>query len=92
MAAGAAELSEITVDYKDGTYTVESEIRFDAGQHALYAVFSDWDLATQFSSAFVASHNIAPDESGRSGFYVLNHGCVVFYCKTFERSGYVRCQ
>jgi hypothetical protein len=89
-AAGAAELSQIAVDYKDGTYTVESEVRFDVGQHALYSVFSDWDLATQFSSAFVASHNIAPDESGRSGFYVLNHGCVVFYCKTFERSGYVQ--
>ena len=90
LTASAAELSRIDVDYEGGVYTVESEVRFDAGQHALYAVMSDWDIATQFSNAFVASHNIAPDETGRSGFYVRNHGCVLFYCKTFERSGYVQ--
>ena len=30
-----------------------------------------------------------PDEQGRPQFYVLNRGCVLFFCKSFERQGYV---
>ena len=29
------------------------------------------------------------DENGKPGYYVRNRGCVLFFCKSFERYGYV---
>jgi hypothetical protein len=29
------------------------------------------------------------DESGRPQFYIRNKGCVLFFCQSFERQGYI---
>lgn len=88
-AAGAAELREIVVDREDGRYSLVSEVWFDTDVAALYAVFLDYDLAEQFSSFVVESRNLEADENGRRRFYIRNHGCVWFVCRSFERTGTV---
>ena len=88
-AVSAAEIRSIDVQYEDGLYTLASEAWFDAGLEELYYVFSRWDLSTQFSSAIVEARDLEPDGSGRPGFFVVNRGCMLFFCKTLTRQGYV---
>jgi hypothetical protein len=87
--AGAAEMRSVDVEYENKRYTMQSEAWFDAPIEQVYAVFRDWDLSTQFSSAIVESRDMEPDEQGRSQYYVQNRGCVLFFCLTFERYGHI---
>ena len=87
--ACAAEMRSVDAGYEDGHYTLQSEVWFNAPLEAVYAVFSHWDLSTQFSSAIVKSSDLAPDAQGRPQFFVRNRGCLLFYCRTFDRQGYV---
>ena len=89
LPAHAAEMRSIDVNYEDGHYTLVSEVWFDAGIDAIYDVFSRWDLSEQFSSAVVEARDVEADEQGRPGFIVVNRGCVLFFCKTLRREGYV---
>jgi hypothetical protein len=90
--AGAAEIISIEVDHDAGTYTMKSEVWFDAEVEQVYSVFRHWDNSTKFSSAIVESRDIAPDEQGRPRFYVRNRGCVLFFCTSFERNGFVEAE
>ena len=85
----AAEMRSINVEHHKGRYTVSSEVWFDASVKQVFEVFRHWDLSTQFSSAIVESRDIAADEYGRPGYYVRNEGCLLFFCKSFVRQGYV---
>lgn len=85
----AAELINVEFDRLDDRYVFESVAWFAADVEALYAVFLDYDLSTQFSSAIVEARNEPPDDDGRPGYYVRNEGCVLFFCKSFERHGFV---
>jgi len=89
ISAGAAEMRSIAVDRVEGVYVMESEVHFAADIKDVYAVFADYDLSTQFSGAITEARNIDPDEDSPPGFYIRNHGCVLFFCKSFERYGYV---
>ncbi len=85
----AAEMLSIIVDHDEGTYTMTSEVWFDASVEQVYEVFRYWDNSTKFSSAIVESRDVEPDAQGRPQFYVRNRACVLFFCTTFERRGYV---
>jgi len=87
--ANAGELRSIQVEHEKGQYTVVSEVWFDATVEQVFEVFRQWDLSTQFSSAIAESRDIAADETGRPGYYVRNQGCLLFFCKSFVRQGYV---
>ena len=87
--ASAAELRSIKVDYDRGEYSLVSEIWLDASLEATYQVYSRWDYSTKFSSAIVEARDLEPDDQGRPGFYVRNKGCVLFFCKSLVRQGYV---
>ena len=87
--ATAADLRTIHVDHAKGRYTVSSEVWFDASVEQVFEVFRRWDLSTKFSSAIAESRDIAADEYGRPGYYVRNEGCLLFFCKSFVRQGYV---
>jgi hypothetical protein len=87
--AGAATLREVTVDHVDGTYVMRSEAWFDVGIEKIFALLLDWDQSTKFSSVIVESRNLAPAPDGRGRFYSRNQGCLWFFCKSFERYGYV---
>jgi len=82
----------IQVDYVDGRYSMESVMWFDAGVDETYAVFSDFDLSTKFSSAIVEARNLEPDAQGRPGFYIRNKGCILFFCKLVVRQGHIEAQ
>ena len=87
--AQAAEMLGIEVDYDKGIYTMSSQIWFDATIEQVYQVFRNWDNSTKFSSAITESRNVEPDSEGRPQFYVRNKGCVLFFCTSFERRGYM---
>ena len=87
--ASAAEMRSVEVAYENKRYTMQSEAWFDAPVEQVFAVFGDWDLSTQFSSAIVESRDLEPDEQGRSQYYVRNRGCVLFFCLSFERYGHI---
>lgn len=90
--ADAAELRSIEVDYVDGQYSLDSVVWFDAAVDDIYHVFRRWDFSSRFSSAIVEARDIAPDANGRPGFYVMNRGCVLFFCKSLVRRGYVEAE
>jgi len=87
--ASAADMRSVNVEHEDGRYTMVSEVWFDATVEQVFDVFRRWDLSTQFSSAIVESRDEAADELGRPQYYVRNRGCVLFFCRSFERQGHV---
>ncbi len=89
LTAGAAEMRSVEVEKIDGRYVMRSEVHFAASVEAVYSVFANYDLSTQFSGAIVEARNIDAEEGGLPGFYVRNRGCVLFFCTSFERYGYV---
>jgi len=89
VAISAVELRDIAVDFDGETYSVDSTVWFNAPLSSVYAVFNDWDLSEQFSSAVVEAYDIGPDAEGRRGYYVKNRGCFLFYCKSVQRRGTV---
>ncbi len=86
---GGATLRDVTVDRVDGVYTMRSEVWFDASIEQIFGVFLDWELSTKFSSVIVESRNLEPDDQGRRGYYSRNRACLWFYCRSFERYGFV---
>jgi len=88
-AARAAEMLSVEVNYEEGIYTMNSEVWFDATVEQVYEIFRSWDNSTKFSSAIVESRDIPVDEQGRPQFYVRNRSCILLFCKSFERQGYV---
>lgn len=87
--AGAADLREVSVDRVDGRYLLTSETVMEASQEEIYAVLTDYDQFSKFSSAFTESRNVEPDEEGRPRFYNRMEGCVLMFCVSFERYGHL---
>ena len=85
----AAEMRSVEVDYKDGIYTLESEVFFDAAREPVFDIFLDWDLAVDFSSIIIESRNVGPDAQGDMGYFIHNRGCIWFYCVNVLRNGSV---
>jgi hypothetical protein len=85
----AAELRSVEVWVEDGRYNLISETLINASPDDVYSVLIDYELFKKFTSAIVASNNEGPDEEGRPQFYTRMEGCVLFYCKSFERRGYL---
>ena len=87
--AWSAELRDVVVEREDNHYELNSEAWFDVSPESLYDVLSNYDLFTKFTSAIVESRNVEPDEEGRPRFYSRMEGCVMFWCKSFIRNGYL---
>jgi hypothetical protein len=85
----SAELRDIMVERKDDYYRLNSETWFDVSPEALYLVFSNYDLFTKFTSAIAESRNVEPDDRGRPQFFSRMEGCVLLWCKSFVRNGYL---
>lgn len=92
QCAAAAEMRSVDVVFEDGRYSMVSVAWFDAGLDETFDVFSRWDYSTQFSSAVVESRDLEPDTSGRAGYFIRNRGCILFFCKSMVRQGYVEAQ
>jgi len=90
--ATAAEMRSVDVEYEDGYYTMQSTVWFDATIDQVFEVFRQWDLSTEFSSAIVEARDVEADEQGRPQYYIKHKGCVLFFCLSFERNGYVELQ
>ncbi len=89
QTAAAADLRSVDVDYEGGYYTMNSTVWFDATVEQVFEVFRQWDLSTEFSSAIVESRDVEADEQGRPQYYIKHKGCVLFFCLSFERNGFV---
>ncbi len=88
-AAMTADLRNISVEYEDSRYYVVSEVWLAAPPEDVYRVLTDYDLFVRFTSAFVETYDVAPDEQGRPRFYTRMQGCMLLYCKVLERAGYL---
>jgi hypothetical protein len=89
LPAAAAELRDIVVEKNDDRYHLSSTTYFDATQSQLYNLLIDYDKFVLFSSAFAEAENRAPDEQGRPQFYTKMEGCVLLFCRTYIRIGYL---
>jgi hypothetical protein len=88
-AAHSADIQSIEVDSEKGTYTMTSDVWFDATIEQVYQVYRYWEYATRFSGAIVEARDLPADEQGRPRFYIRNRGCILFFCQSFEREGYI---
>jgi len=82
-------MRSIDVQYEDGLYSLVSVAWFDAGLDETFHVFSTWDYSTRFSGAIVEARDIAAEPGGRPGYFIINRGCMLFFCKSMVRQGYV---
>jgi hypothetical protein len=87
--ASAAELRSVEVDYIDGRYMLDSIVWFDADVENLYAILTRWDISPRYTSGIAEAEDLPPDSQGRPRFYIRNQGCVLFFCMSMERRGYV---
>lgn len=91
-AAQSADILSIEVDNDEGTYTLTSEVWFDATLPQVFEVYRHWEYWTRFSSAIVEARDLPADEQGRPLFYIRYKGCVLFFCQSFERKGYIEAE
>lgn len=89
LNASSADLRSIEVWKEGDRYHLTSESLIGASQDAVYAVLTDYEQFKHFTSAIVASNNVEPGENGRPRFYMRMQGCVLLYCHTFIRNGYL---
>lgn len=89
VAAGSADLRSVSVELVEDRYHLVSEAWFAASREELFRVLTDYDVFHKFTSAFVDTRNVAPDEFGRPRFYTRMEGCVLLFCKSFIRNGYL---
>jgi len=89
QCANAAEMRSIEMHYEDGRYSMVSVAWFDAGLDESFHVFNTWDYSPRFSGAVVEARDIAAEPGGLPGYFVINRGCVLFFCKSMVRQGYV---
>lgn len=89
VQAGSADLFEVTVQREKTRYYLQSEAWFDASVDELYRVLTDYELFRKFTSAIVESSNIGPDDMGRPQFFTRMEGCLLFWCQSFVRQGYL---
>ena len=85
----SAELRDVLVEREDDYYRLNSKAWFDASPESLYGVLSNFDLFVKFTSAIAESRNIPPDTNGRPQFFSRMEGCVLLWCKSFVRNGYL---
>lgn len=85
----SADLRGLTVELEDGHYLLTSESWLDASVEEIYRVLTDYELFVEISSGYVESHNTAAAKDGKPGFYTRMQGCVLVWCKSFERSGHL---
>ncbi len=88
--ADGAELRYVEVWMEDDRYHLISETLIEASQDDLYAVLTDYEQFKKFTSAIVESSNVEADAVGRPQFYTRMRGCVLIYCHTFVRRGYLQ--
>lgn len=84
-----ADLRSIHVERVDDRYLLQSEAWFAASAEQLYRVLTNYDLFEQFSSGYVETRNVAADERGRPRFFTRMEGCVLLFCRSFVRHGYL---
>jgi hypothetical protein len=84
-----ADLRTIEVEREDDRYSLRSEAYFAASRAELYRVLTNYDLFEQFSSAYVETRNVEEDEKGRPRFFTRMQGCVLLFCRSFVRRGYL---
>lgn len=84
-----ADLQKVTVEFENDRYRLESTARFDVRRADLYRVLTNYDLFEKFTSAFVETRNLAPDNAGRPGFFTRMEGCVLLFCKSMQRTGHL---
>lgn len=85
----SADLVEIEVEREDDVYNMNSVSWLDVSPEKLYNILANHDLFTKFTSAVVESRNVDPDEEGRPQFFSRFEGCVVLFCRSFIRNGYL---
>ncbi|MGH8165767.1 MAG: SRPBCC family protein [Woeseiaceae bacterium] len=84
-----ADLRTVEVEREDNRYSMTSRAYFAASRQDLYRVLTDYSLFQQFSSTYVESRNVAADEQGRPRFFTRMQGCVLLFCRSFVRHGYL---
>jgi Polyketide cyclase / dehydrase and lipid transport len=87
--ATAAELIDVSVERNDGRYHLTSTTYFEATQSQIYKILIDYEQFPRFASAFVEAENRTPDKQGRPRFYTRMEGCVLLFCKSYIRYGYL---
>ncbi len=87
--ANAADLRDVLVERDDNHYRLNSEAWFDASPEAMFGVISNYDLFTKFTSAIAESRNVEADDEGRPQFFSRMEGCVMLWCRSFIRKGYL---
>jgi hypothetical protein len=88
-SADPADLRTVEVAREEERYSMKSEAWFAASPQELYRVLTDYDLFQQFSSAYVETRNAGRDEEGRPRFFTRMQGCVLLFCRSFVRHGYL---
>lgn len=88
-SAGSADLYDVHVEMQNHRYYLQSEAWFNASVDQLYRVLTDYELFRKFTSAIVESSNVEPDDLGRPRFYTRMEGCLLFWCQSFVRNGYL---
>lgn len=85
-AAAAATVEDVTVERDKKRYRVQSRVVVEAPIEAVYDVLADYDDFERVSSIFKDSRFIELGDDGRGVAYTKVGDCILFFCKTIERT------
>lgn len=86
LAANAAEIQNLEVTKNKGRFKVTADCLVDAPPKGVYEVLTDYTRLHELSSLVTESKFLPEEESGKTLVYTRAHGCMMFFCKTINKT------
>ncbi len=83
------ELIKVTVEVDHGRYHVFGQSRIDASPEFIYATLMDYDNFHKLADGIADTCFLPPDEAGQLLAYTRFESCVLFFCKTVEKTEHI---
>jgi len=83
------ELIKVTVEVDHDRYHVFGQSLIDASPEFIYETLMDYDNFHKLASGIADTSFLPPDESGQLLAYTRFESCVLFFCKTVEKTEHI---
>lgn len=77
----AADISQASVDYSEGVYTINFDATITAPQKKVYSILTDYAHLNRFNDNIIESSLLDDNDSMMEKCRLLLHTCILFFCR-----------
>jgi len=81
----AADLIQLDVEHKEGTYTIRLEMELDVTADRIQQVLTNYSQLHRLSPSIVESRRLSSPRDGYARVFTRMDSCVLFYCRELTR-------